>query len=89
MEQIQQLVSTIGVPAIVVILILREVLPTIRNKGKNGEAINREEFEKHKDAVRYSDTCKEIHEGLNRRFDDFKTEFREIKQLIRNGNGDK
>ena len=90
MQELQQLISSIGVPAIVVILILREVLPAMRGKSKNGELVNheticREEFEKHKDAVRYSGTCDKIHEGLNFRMDDFKKDLGEIKTLIRNG----
>ena len=87
MEEIQQLVSTIGVPSIVVILILREILPVIKGKDKNGSAaVSRGEFEEHKKSIRYADTCREIHQGLNTRMDDFKEDLSEIKRLIRNGN---
>ena len=55
---------------------------------KNGDYVRMAEFEKHKEAVQYKDTCTEIvnriDERAKDRHKDTKEDLKEIKELIRN-----
>lgn len=87
----EQLVSTIGVPAIVVILILREVIPAFRKNGDGkdngkGDHVGRLEFDDHKKSVRYADTCDKVHEGIQRQFNSMQNSLDRIERYIKNGN---
>lgn len=78
-----ELLTQVGVGGILAILILREVLPLIKN-GKNNSTIGRNEFNTNKSEVRYRDMCDEIHRGINRQFADLKADLNEIKSMIQN-----
>lgn len=95
---LEQLVTTIGVPGILVILIFREVLNyKFKRNGDDRElAIKRDEFEEHKKAVVYKDNCNLIKEFNRQRFDanDKKLDMidrklDDVRTLIRNGNNKK
>ena len=80
-----ELVTQIGVPAIVVILILREIVPAVRN-GKSTKPngfIGRPEFDKHKDAVQYKDNCEQIVKRMDGRFDTVDSSLKEVKEILR------
>jgi hypothetical protein len=53
----------------------------------------KKEFEKHKESVRYVDTCEKEHKGLTKlldeRHNEIKDELKEIKDLIRNNGNSK
>ena len=59
-----------------------------KNGKKNGDYVRMAEFEKHKEAVQYKDTCTEIvnriDERAKDRHKDTKEDLKEIKELIRN-----
>ena len=79
-----ELITQIGVPAIVVILILREIVPVVRNgKSKNNGCISRNEFDKHKESVQYKDTCEQIVRRMDDRFDTVDGNLEEVKELLR------
>lgn len=80
----EELITQIGVPGIIVILILREVIPVIKNGRSKPSEISRAEFEKHKTIVRYRDTCEEIHKRTDQQFASLHEDLQEIKQLVRN-----
>ena len=88
----EDLISGIGVPAIVVILLLREILPALKsnnndkdNKNDNRE-ISRSEFNELKKGVQYKDTCSEIVKRMDGRFDTIDTGIQDLKRLVKNGN---
>ena len=79
-----ELITQVGVPAIVVILILREVVPALRNgKSKNNGCISRSEFDKHKESVQYKDTCEQIVKRMDGRFDTVDGNLEEVKDMLR------
>ena len=77
--------TQLGVGGIFAIVVLREVFNFLKNKnGKNkcsGE-VSREEFERHKGAVQYKDTCDEIVKRLEGRFDNVDIQLGEVKTMI-------
>lgn len=80
----EEIITQVGVPAIVVILILREVIPVIKNgKVKNNSCINREEFNSHKQSVQYKDNCEQIVKRIDGRFDTVDSNLKEVKDMLR------
>lgn len=90
----KDLITQLGVPVIVVILILREIVPVLKNnsrKNSKDKYVVRQEYEKHKEAVQYKDNCEQIVKRLDetnkaqeKRFDNIDKQFDEVKVLIRN-----
>lgn len=85
----EQLISAIGVPAIVVILIIRELVPVLKNNKTNGDGlITRKEHEKSFEIFRRKDMCGEISRRIEGKVDGLKTDIdvhmKEVKALIKN-----
>ena len=89
-----QLITQIGVGGVFALLVIREVLNYMKGRNSNGtgvdvhsKCVGREEFDEHKKAVRYTDTCDKVHEGIQRQFTHVNESLTRIENLIRNGNG--
>lgn len=83
------LISSIGVPAIVVILLLREIIPALKNnnnKEDESKSVSQDDLERLKKTVQYKDTCSEIVKRMDGRFDTVDSGIKEVKALIKNGN---
>jgi hypothetical protein len=89
-----QLITQVGVGGVIALLVIREVLNYLKgrngtnDKNENIECVRRKEFEDHKKAVRYTDTCDKVHEGIQRQFNHLNDSLNRIEKLIRNGHGE-
>jgi len=84
----EEIITSVGVPGILLILVVREILNFKFKKNGSNSCISRREFEEHKKSVRYIDTCDQIVNRLDQRADDrhmdIKMDLDRIEELIRN-----
>lgn len=91
-----ELLTQLGVGGIFAIVIIREVFNFMGSKPKkNGQYVNRAEYEQHKKSVQYKDTCGQIMQRLDERhaaqekqYDRIDRQLEQLKTLIKNGHGD-
>jgi hypothetical protein len=78
-------ITEIGAGGALSIVIIKMVFDFIKSaKNKNNEYVLKSEFEKHKDSVRYKETCEQIVKRIDNGFEDIRKDFKEVKDLIRN-----
>jgi len=89
----QEVITQLGIPTIVVILLLREIVPIIKGSSTKNEIINnpngclkRSEFNTFTEKVQYKSTCDEIVKRMDTRFDNVDEGIKEVKTLVKNGN---
>ena len=78
-------ITEIGVGGAIAVIIIREFITYVKVTRKSGDHVTRDEFEKHKESVQYKDTCREIVTRIDGGFAEIKDDFKEVKDLIRNG----
>lgn len=79
-----ELITQLGVGGIFAILVVREIVPALKNNNAKKNCVTRNEFESHKKVVRYTDSCDQIVKRFDDRFDKIDDDLKELKTLIRN-----
>ena len=81
-------VTQVGVGGVFLLMVFKMLLDYLKgrnNKNCDNDCVTKGEFEKHREAVRYADTCDKVHEGIQRQFLSINQSLDRIEKFIRNG----